>query len=62
MTGQILSAYKQRIHSFKLIPSGGGCFELYLDGDLVYSKIKTGVFPNEDEMAALVGDRLSARV
>lgn len=31
-----------------LIPAGGGVFELVVDGDLVYSKKKTGEFPDED--------------
>jgi selenoprotein W-related protein len=30
-----------------LIPGGGGCFELTLDGKLVYSKLETGKFPDE---------------
>jgi selenoprotein W-related protein len=30
-----------------LIPSGGGCFELTVDGDLIWSKLKTGTFPDE---------------
>lgn len=31
-----------------LIPAGGGVFELEVDGKLVYSKKKTGEFPDED--------------
>lgn len=61
MTTKILEAYKQRISSLTLIPSGGGCFELKLDSDLVYSKLDTGEFPAEREMVSLVGERLSAR-
>lgn len=41
-----------------LVPSFGGCFELKLNGDLVYSKLKTKQFPDESEMVALVGQRL----
>ena len=40
------------------MPEGGGCFELALDGKLAYSKLKTGEFPNEDDLVALVGKRL----
>jgi len=25
----------------------GGCFEVKVDGDLIYSKLKTGQFPDE---------------
>jgi selenoprotein W-related protein len=42
----------------KLIPAGGGCFELTLNGDLVYSKLKTGQFPDEQKMVETVGARL----
>lgn len=42
----------------KLIPSGGGCFELTVDGELIYSKLKTGQFPDERVMLEAVGKRL----
>jgi selenoprotein W-related protein len=53
-----LSTYKQQIQALKLIPSGGGCFELSLNGDLVYSKLKTGQFPDEQWVLEAVGSRL----
>ena len=40
-----------------LIPGKGGCFELTVDGDLVYSKLKTGEFPNEQ----VILDKLASR-
>ena len=57
MTEKLLSTYKQKIQNLQLIPSSGGCFELSLNGELVYSKLKTGVFPDEREMVKLVGSR-----
>jgi selenoprotein W-related protein len=47
LTTKLLTAYKQKIKSLKLIPASGGCFELSVDGELVYSKLKTGKFPDE---------------
>lgn len=44
------AAYPGRIADFQLVPSKGGCFELTVNGELVYSKLQTGVFPDEDEM------------
>jgi selenoprotein W-related protein len=41
-----------------LIPSDGGCFELKVNGDLIYSKLETGIFPNEGEMVKAVGARI----
>jgi selenoprotein W-related protein len=59
LAAKILASYKHRVKGLTLIPSSGGCFELSLDGDLVYSKLQSGSFPNEDEMVKLVGKRLT---
>jgi selenoprotein W-related protein len=53
-----LSTYKQQIREMKLIPAGGGCFELSVNGDLIYSKLKTGRFPDEQAMLDAVGGRV----
>ena len=42
-----------------MIPSKGGCFELTVGGKLLYSKLKTGEFPDEDaSMIRAVGEAL----
>lgn len=58
MASQVLTEYKQQIQSLKLIPSGGGCFEVSLDGDVVHSKLKMGEFPDEGRMLGVIGKRL----
>jgi len=58
LTRALLGEYKQRIQDLKLIPGSGGCFELTVDGELVYSKLKTGRFPDENAMIEAVGERL----
>jgi selenoprotein W-related protein len=58
LTSKLLSAYKQQIGEMKLIPSSGGCFELSINGDLIYSKLKTGKFPDEQWALDAVGSRL----
>jgi selenoprotein W-related protein len=58
LTTKLLTEYKQRIADLKLIPGGGGCFELKVNGELIYSKLKTGEFPDENTMLAEVGKRL----
>lgn len=50
-----MEAYGKKIDDFKLVPSRGGCFELKVDGTLVYSKLKTGQFPNDEDMVEAVG-------
>jgi selenoprotein W-related protein len=37
-----------------LIPSSGGVFEVSLDGKLLYSKQKTGRFPDQQEVEGLL--------
>jgi selenoprotein W-related protein len=41
-----------------LVPAGGGCFELKADGELLYSKLKSGQFPDEAGILEMVGSRL----
>jgi selenoprotein W-related protein len=58
LTSKLLSEYKQKIGDLTLIPAGGGCFELSVNGELLYSKLKTGEFPDEQAMLTAVGKRL----
>lgn len=43
--------------SVVLIASGGGVFEVEVDGDLIYSKKQTGEFPEEDDIVATLSER-----
>jgi selT/selW/selH-like putative selenoprotein len=38
----MLSEFGNSIASWKLIPGGGGAFEVIVNGDLVFSKLKIG--------------------
>jgi len=38
----------------KLIKSGGGVFEITVDGKLIFSKKKTGRFPEESEILNMI--------
>jgi selenoprotein W-related protein len=57
LTNKVLSELKQKISSWELEPSSGGCFELTIDGELIYSKLATGQFPDEDTLMAEVARR-----
>jgi len=46
----LVDAFPEDIKAFELIPSSGGCFELSVDDKLIYSKLKTGEFPNPDDI------------
>ncbi|QVL29965.1 Rdx family protein [Telmatocola sphagniphila] len=60
MTSQILKRFKQKIQELKLIPSGGGCFEIKLDDQLIYSKLKLGKFPNEPDILKVIENHLKS--
>lgn len=45
------------IKSVKLVPSGGGAFEISVDGELIYSKLQTGEWPDFDAIAQQIKTR-----
>jgi selenoprotein W-related protein len=55
-----VEALGDKVKDFTLIPSKGGCFELTVDGQLVYSKLQTGQFPNDEDMVEKVGKLVAA--
>jgi selenoprotein W-related protein len=42
----------------ELIPSGGGVFEVRADGELIFSKKRTGRFPEHDEVFSVLAGKL----
>jgi len=50
LTDKLITELKARIKKLTLVPSDGGRFEVSIDGKLVYSKLKTGRFPEYDEI------------
>ena len=50
--------YKQRLESITLIPAGDGEFDIRLDGEMVYSKLTTNVFPGHEEITDFIDERL----
>jgi selenoprotein W-related protein len=54
LTAKLLPRLKSGIGEFILIPSKGGCFEVSVGNRLVYSKLATGQFPDEDQVIAEV--------
>jgi selenoprotein W-related protein len=54
----LLTDFKQKISKLTLVPSGGGCFEVTVGDELIYSKLKTGTFPDEQAIVEGVTKRL----
>jgi selenoprotein W-related protein len=45
----------------KLIPSGGGAFEIHVNGELIHSKLETGEWPDFDAIAQQVRKKIAAK-
>jgi len=58
LAGQVLQQYKHNVSELTLIPSDGGKFEVTLDGELAFSKLKEGRFPDFDEVKPKVDAKL----
>jgi selenoprotein W-related protein len=61
LAAKLLPRFKQRIKTFVMIPSKGGCFELAVGGRKVYSKLQTGQFPDEEAVLSDVEKALGGR-
>ncbi len=55
-----LPKFKFDIEEWQLVPGDGGRFEVLVDGELVYSKLETGRFPDHDELLKTIRKRLEA--
>jgi len=51
---QILDEKKLDLSRLVIVPSHGGRFEITVDGDVAFSKLKEGRFPEDDEIQALL--------
>ena len=55
MAEKVAHDYKNAFRRISLVPSGGGVFEVRVDGRDVYSKKATGEFPDQDVLVAEIG-------
>lgn len=58
---QALPKFKWDVAEWQLVPGDGGRFELLVDGELVFSKLATGRFPEVNEAIDLIKKQLNAR-
>jgi selenoprotein W-related protein len=61
LASRVLTTFKQKVSNLTLVPSGGGCFELTANGELLYSKLKTGQFPDEQSIVEVLEKRLAKK-
>jgi selenoprotein W-related protein len=58
MTEQLLADFESDVEELTLIPSGGGVFEVEVDGRLIYSKRQTGRHAEYAEVRDAIRARL----
>jgi selenoprotein W-related protein len=58
VTTDLLKEFESKVTSWELIPSGGGRFEVTVDGELVYSKLQTGRHTDSNELRGLLKKKL----
>lgn len=54
LASDLLEKYGNAISELKLIPSGGGVYEIEKDGKLVFSKKQLDRFPDLEEIVQLI--------
>ena len=54
-----MAAHGAKLEGVDLIPSSGGAFEVSLAGEVLYSKLKVGSFPDEQAIVDLIGEKLA---
>ena len=58
LAAKLLVQYKRQISGLELEPSVGGCFELTVGDELIFSKLETGLFPEDQDIIKQVGKRI----
>jgi selenoprotein W-related protein len=58
LTAEVLKAFEFQLERLELIPGRGGVFEVWLDGELIYSKKALGRHAYAGEVLDLLRARL----
>lgn len=58
MAQELLSTFGRDLAEVALKPGEGGVFEVWLDGELLFSRKEQGRFPESKELKQLVRDRI----
>lgn len=56
---ELLFTFADQLGELALIPGSGGIFEVYLDGQCIFSRAAAGRFPESKELKQLVRDRIA---
>lgn len=58
----LLNSYQHVISELRLVTGGNGVFDVVVDGELVYSKDRTGRHAEPGEVLSLFAERVDADV
>ena len=58
MAAELLNEFEFKIGNFTMVPSDGGRFEVSVNGDLIYSKLRTNRHAEPGEVAGLLREVL----
>ena len=47
---ELFNHFRHNIKKLELVPASGGVFEITVDGEKIYSKKETGVFPQPEDI------------
>ena len=61
LAGLVLEKFKRKLAAVTLVPDSGGCFEVTAGGELIYSKLATDEFPDEQTVLDDIVARLPAK-
>ena len=61
LVNDLLKNFEPEIESLALVPSDGGRFEVTVNNQLIYSKLRTGRHAEPGEVAGLVKKLLEAK-
>lgn len=56
MAQELLTTFQDELGGVTLAPATGGTFDVFVDGDLIYSRKQEGRFPESKELKQLVRD------
>jgi selenoprotein W-related protein len=57
LTEEIMTTHRFQIGEIKLLPTGGGVFEVELNGELIFSKKELGRFPEQGEIPSKLTEK-----
>ena len=55
---ELLMTFAEKLGELALIPSTGGVFTVFLDGEEIFSRKELGRFPESKELKQLIRDRI----